>query len=299
MLTVLNSDSWDPIELMDIRLVGQDSSAGFHFTGAGEPITFNGNTYIPINMTRGQVEERLASSSGELPGLTLTITNVDAQMARLLATADLEGSEVTLWLHDRQLAKSGRTRDAIQVVIGEARDAVLADEVLTFTVTNILGQMERLTIPRRVYQANCNYVFGEAACGAFINTEPVRIVSTAQAGSTVKYFVVDPAVLVTAGSPADPTDFWANGYIGATDGPAGLQMRQIQRVETFGGATRFYLRGPLYVPPNAGDPITIRQMCRKIKSDCVAFQGNALQFGGFEEVPPVRFKPQVFDLTGI
>lgn len=295
LLNVLNSETFNPVELLDVTLSGQDPAQSFHFTSAGQQITWGGNTYVPLNMTRGQVEERMATSGGEHPVVTMTASNVDTQMAKLLSMADLDGAWATLWVTDRELALAGRTRDAIQVTTGELRDVSLADEILVFSIENVLGQMEKLTIPRRIYSATCGYIFGEAACGVNIQTSPTTTTASAQGDGSIKWIATDDVTGSLGG--ADPNDFWQNGYIGATTGPAALQFRQIQRVAIVGSVSYFYLRGALLVPPNAGDTILIRRQCRKTKQDCIAYQGNALQFGGFSEVPPVRFKPIVTDHT--
>jgi len=43
--------------------------------------------------------------------------------------------------------------------------------------------------------------------------------------------------------------------------------------------------------------VRVRRQCRKTKADCLMYQGNEIHFGGFEDVPPVSFRPNVVDHT--
>ena len=292
LFKALNGDDWDPVQLLELRLVGQDPTAALHFNDAGvRNLVWNGATYLPVAMARGRVEEKAASRPGELPSVGMTITNVDRQMARFLQTAEVEGAEVTLWLTDRKLL--ARPRDAVELTVGEVRDLSIADEALSFQIVDILGQMEQANVPQRLYQARCNYLFGAPGhCGANVNASPTSIHTTA--GGTAKVLVLDaPSVLAEAGDPDDPNEFWEDGFVLFKDGANGLQERPIQRVSVDGAALRVVMRYPfLRHPAPGGDPCVIRRNCRRSKADCALYhEDDPSQFGGFEEVPPVRFKP--------
>ncbi len=116
-----------------------------------------------------------------------------------------------------------------------------------------------------------------------------------QAGTTPNYFVLPAGVLTTAGSPANPSDFFDGASIFITDGPAGLQQRPFQRYELVGAQNRFWLRAPLMTQPNVSDPVVVRRRCRLTPADCKLYLGNALQFGGFRDVPPISFKALELD----
>lgn len=288
LLKCINGDDFQQIDLLDLKLVGQDPAQTIHVTSAGQKITWRGIDYFPIGMNVGNVDERAASSAGEAPAITVSITNVDRQMAKLLSAVELDGAEATLWRTDRRVLTD---RGPMQLTIGEVREVSLTDSVLTFQILTAIGQTERITIPRRSYQSHCNYVFGEPACSVNIHAAPITLTSTVQAGSIRNFIVIPTSLLTAAGSPADPSDFWDQGTVWLTDGPAGLQAKPFQRYELFSGQHRFWLRDPLLTIPNAGDPFTVRRACRKTPSDCQMYQGNLLNYGGFRDVPPIRFKP--------
>ena len=150
---VFNSDELEPVQLLDIVLVGQNPTNAIRITDAGETVTYNGNTYTPLPMSRGQVKEAVASSAGEFPAVQLTITNVGKHMASLLGQSEVEGAIATLRVTDRRLfGASMRPLDAVELTTGEISDLQLSDTVLTFQILHPMGQQERSIVPRRIYQ---------------------------------------------------------------------------------------------------------------------------------------------------
>ena len=292
LFVILNNEDFSPVIFLKVRLAGQADPCALRLTSYGEQVTWDGQTWDAAAVRPSQAEEKLATTSGEIPAVTVTVGNVDRQMAGILGRAELEGADARLWLTDRRLLANAR--DARVITRGEVRDVALSDGVLTFQVVGVLGKLEQLNFPRRCYQAKCNYVFGTVPhCGAPLNASPntIRPASGAGPGSTRDYLVLPAEVLTEAGNPSDPNEFWATGYVVMENGPAGLQSRQIQRIEQYGGQWRAYLRLGFMNAPNAGDPFIIRRNCRRTKDDCQTFLGNVLQYGGFEEVPPIRFNP--------
>jgi hypothetical protein len=61
--------------------------------------------------------------------------------------------------------------------------------------------------------------------------------------------------------------------------------------------TRLYLRTPFLQAPAVGDPMAIQRVCKRIKSDCNLYQGNMDNYAGFEEAPPIRFKPTIVQVS--
>ena len=138
----LNTKQFLPVMLLDVQLVGMDPGSAIRLTDAQEPVTWDGNLYSPINMKRGMFEERMATQAGEVPAVTMTITNVDRQMAHLLNTAEVECATATLRLCDRRLLTN--PRDAVTLTCGEVRILNLSESTLTFQIVNILGQQEQI-----------------------------------------------------------------------------------------------------------------------------------------------------------
>lgn len=287
-LRVLQSDSYQPIDLVEIRPAGANPTSVIRITNAAETITWGGHTWVPINFSRSEMSEILSTQSGQEPNITVTFANIDRQAANLVSTTEIAGAKLKLWLHDRRriIEKPERTRDAILLVDGEVKNPSLADGVMTFDVVSVLGMIDPINIPRRSYGTTCSHTYLSAACGATGG----KIETTILAHSNKYYLVVDDATLATAGD--DPTEYWKNGYIAMVDGAQALHGRPISRVATVGSQNRIYLRFPLRVDPETGDSVVIVRGCGKTKQDCIDRQGDANNFGGFEEIP-ADIKPVV------
>lgn len=289
LFRILNNEKLLPVQFLDLELVGAAASSPIRITDYGEPITWAGHDYVAVSMARGGIEEILSSETGESPESTLNISNIDAGMAAILSAADLNGALATLWVADRRLLV--RQRDAMVLAQGEVRDPQLTGSMLTFQIVNVIGLMERLTIPRRLWQAECNYTFGSPSCGVNLANKPYSIEAIVQAGSARNAILVPNGVLAEAGNPTDLEDFWANGYLVFENGAAATQARPIGNIDQVaGGLVRFYVRYPFFGTPATGDKVLIRRGCRKTKADCKT-RRNLDNFGGYPDVPPLKFKP--------
>lgn len=284
-LRVLNSENSFFIDLVQLRIAGGNAASTLYLTNGGEQVTWGGNTYLPINFSRSEINEILSSEQGQEPSITLTFTNVDGRMAEMINSVPLVGSKLKLWAHDRRriVEKPTRTRDAILLVDGEVRNPVMTENQVTFDVQNIIGMIDSITVPNRVYSTNCTLTFMSPSCGAS-GASPNRVETTAQAGTTRDFIVVPSTVTDLAGS-TDPTIYWRNGYVVMIDGVGALQSRPISRVATVSGQKRFYFRYPLPTAPSTGDAAMIVRGCGRTKADCIQRQGDADNFGGFEEIP--------------
>jgi phage-related protein len=288
LFRLLSGEKLLPVQFLDLQLTGVASASILRFTDYGQPIRWGGADYTPLSLSRGGIEEILSSENGESPQSTLTISNIDGQIAQVLNSVELSGATATLWLADRRLL--ARKRDAVVLAQGEIRDPQLTATTLTLQIINAVGLCESISLPRRLWQSECNYPFGGSACTVDQAAAPYTIATTVQDGSAGDYLVVPADVLTQAGNPDDPTDFWANGYILVQSGVAAAQARPISYVEEVSGAKRFHVRYPFLTVPATGDPILIRRGCRKTKEDCKA-RGNLANFGGFPDVPKPKFKP--------
>lgn len=285
----MNSDNFEAVHLLDIQLLGSTASSTIRLTSAGEVVTWKGNTYTPVQMTRGQVDERLVTASGEAPTVSVSIANVDQQMAQLLAYHPFDGSKATLYLTDRQLLNNMRPLDAMILAKGLIRNSMLSDTTLQFDIATVLAQMEKITIPLRVFQTHCNYIFGSQACGVNTAVAPYTI-STTVTAATTKHIDVPISILSYAGA-TDPTTFWGTGTLIMGSGVIALNGRPIQRVESLSPVARIWLRYEMPAIPNAGDAVIVKRGCEKTKQACIDRQGNVNQYGGFEDVPPEVFTP--------
>jgi hypothetical protein len=303
LFRILNNDRFMPVTLVDIRLPGVSDSSAIRMTDAGNTVTFDGNTFSPVSMSRGLHSEILSAESNGQPSLTLTVQNIDLQMATILNNVEIEGAEATVWITDRRLVRDPLLTDARDVIVaakGEVRNPQINENNFLCEVTNILGIMDSIRIPRRVYQPKCNYAFGSRACGVDITAAPHSITFATQAG-TNKYEIVAPSSVVTNAGGDDLTDFYKNGYVIATSGPAILQARPIHRVVSDGGTgARIFVTHPFLISPHSGN-ILLRRGCPKTPEGCADRQadGTAKKFGGFWDLPHGRIKPRSLYYTDI
>lgn len=290
-LRVLNSEGWLPIILADIRLAGTSVDSTIYLTNAGEVITWNGHDYMAVNMARGLLEDIVSTDASSAPSLTIQISNVDKQMAALLNGAILDDAEVVVNICDRRLLAN--PRDAIRLTKGRLRNPQLSAASFVFQVANIIGQLDEVLLPKRLWKADCSYIFGSPACGVDIKTSPNTISTTVLAGSTSQYVVVDSSVIDEAGIPAIPNDYWTDGYLVFVDGPNAAAAQQFGQFQFVGTEYRFYVKSQWKNTPAIGNTVLIRRGCPKTKAACIERQGNINSFGGFEEVPYGNIIPAI------
>lgn len=301
--------------MMAITLVGQSAGYSLFLTNAAQSITFapaewgSTVTFEPFPFSRSALQEEVAASVDSAPDLTITASNVSSAMSGLLNSAIGELAKVSIWLTDRSLIDSlaTRPRNACRISIGEIRDLSLTETTLSFRIASIMAQAGRVTVPRRTFIGECNYGFGDGSCGVNrhgndANNVPIQVSTTAQAGTTANYIVVQSSVLTSFDDPADPIGFFSGADVLMTSGAAGLQSQPIQRVQQVGSQWRVYLRNALLTTPAVGDALTIRRWCRKTLSDCKLYHSDGsgiMKYGGFPDMPPVLFRPTSLPHPGL
>src|SRR5262249_10650878 len=127
-------------------------------------------------------------------------------------------------------------------------------------------------LPRRLYQAACTHVFGDAMCG-FDRTSLAATIS-ALAGST-------QAQIVTGLSPAPSTPY--------DQGPGAAPTRANPRptpTGASGGAGTAYLLKPWLLPVAVGDTFRLLPGCDHTTGTCQTVFNNLAHYGGFPYIPP-------------
>lgn len=160
----------------------------------------------------------------------------------------------------------------------------------TRLVMKVKSLLDLLTnqMPRRLYQASCTFIFGDAMCGYdrvagknAIGT-PTGIgqqTITAQAGSTQN-------AIFTTFTPS-PTTAYDQGTIISTSGNNNGYSRTIG---VLNGGVIYFLKPWIY-PVTAGvDTFNLLPGCDHTRSTCTGtFQNNSQahgRFGGFPDIPP-------------
>lgn len=290
-LQVLNSDEVRTLTLLDLRIAGSSAASTVRLTDAGEQITWNSNVYYPINLSRSALDERILSDSGGVPSLQISLSNISTELATLIQQNNFEDADVTVRVADRRLISN--VRDAWIIATGKLRQPVLTRSILSFRIVSVLGDLERISIPRRLWQPHCNYTYGDNSCGVDLLASPNSITDTMLTGTNKNYVVVSSAVLTAAGNPAAPNEYWAEGAVIVVSGNAATQAMPFYRYELIDSERRFYVRRSFLVSPEVGETVMIRRGCTKTKGACFDRQGHYLNYGGFEEIPYGNFKPTI------
>jgi hypothetical protein len=283
-----SAEGWDPVMMMDILPVACAASSTIRICSSGNEISWDGNTYTPMPITRGVCEEILSTEAGEVPSISISLSNVDKQMATLLNDFELDDAEVTLHVCDRTLLTNAR--DAILLTTGRLRNLKLSAATFVAQIVPIIGQMQQIVLPRRVWEQHCTVRFGGRSCLGADPTfdphaSPFTIASTVNNGSTERILRVPAGVIAEAGNPTDPNAFWINADILFTSGALTAQARPFRRYDLSGGVHRLYVSRPFLKPPTSGDDFRIIRGCPKTKEGCFERQGNVLNFAGYSEVP--------------
>jgi uncharacterized phage protein (TIGR02218 family) len=139
-------------------------------------------------------------------------------------------------------------------------------------------------MPRRLYQASCNHVFGDAMCGYD------RVLGTNAAGAFTGVGAVTIAALagsvqaqvVTSFVPS-PATAYDEGTIIALSG-ANIGATRTIAALTGGGIIR--LLKPWLFPVSIGDTFQILPGCDHTTQTCQTVLQNISRYGGFPYVPP-------------
>jgi hypothetical protein len=159
--------------------------------------------------------------------------------------------------------------------VGRSRIAIRAKSLM-----NLLAVQQ---MPRRLYQASCNHVFGDAMCGyervlgrnaAGVSTGIGAVTIVALAGST-------QARIATGFSP-DPTTAYDEGTITALSGANSGATRTVAALAE--GVVR--LLKPWLSPVSVGDTFQLLPGCDHTTQTCQTVLQNIARYGGFPHVPP-------------
>jgi uncharacterized phage protein (TIGR02218 family) len=161
---------------------------------------------------------------------------------------------------------------AIVWFYGRVAEAQVGRSRIEMKVKSLLDLLAQQQMPRRLYQAACTHVFGDAMCG--FNRASLAASITAQAGST-------QAIIVTTLSPS-PATLYDQGTIVATSGANAGQSRTIAQLA---GGNIVLLKAWLQ-PVTAGDGFQLLPGCDHTVATCQSVFNNLIHFGGFPYIPP-------------
>jgi uncharacterized phage protein (TIGR02218 family) len=139
-------------------------------------------------------------------------------------------------------------------------------------VKSLLDLLAIQQMPRRLYQAACTHVFGDAMCT--FNRAGFAATVSALNGS-------NQAILATNAAPS-PSTLYDQGSIVSITGENAGQSRTISRV--LGG--NVYLLKAWLCPVAVGDSFELLPGCDHTVATCQNTFNNLDHFGGFPYIPP-------------
>jgi uncharacterized phage protein (TIGR02218 family) len=161
---------------------------------------------------------------------------------------------------------------AIVWFYGRVADTDVGRSRIEIKVKSLLSLLAQQQMPRRLYQAACTHVFGDAMCT--FNRASLAVTVTALTGSS-------QATVATGLSPT-PATLYDQGTIVALTGANAGQSRTIAQVA---GGSVYLLKAWLY-PVAAGDTFELLPGCDHTLATCQNTFNNLSHFGGFPYIPP-------------
>ena len=143
---------------------------------------------------------------------------------------------------------------------------------IAIKVKSLMNLLAVQQMPRRLYQAACTHIFGDAMCG--FNRASLATTQSALAGS-------NQAQIVTGLTPS-PTTLYDQGTI---IGLSGANAGQTRTIAQLSGGTVALLQAWLY-PVATGDTFQLLPGCDHTTTTCQNTFNNLARFGGFPYIPP-------------
>ncbi|MFZ2007121.1 MAG: DUF2163 domain-containing protein [Stellaceae bacterium] len=224
-------------------------------------------TKIGIEPT--ELDISILAGAGDLVG--------NAGFADAVRTGQFDGATVEL---DRLFAPpqpdgSGTPATSLGAIVwfyGRVAETDVGRSRIEMKVKSLLNLLAQQQMPRRLYQAACTHVFGDAMCT--FNRASLAANVTAEAGST-------QAVIVTSLSPS-PTTLYDQGTIVAASGANTGQTRTIAQLS---GGSVALLKAWLE-PVAVGDGFQLLPGCDHTVATCQNTFNNLIHYGGFPYIPP-------------
>ena len=166
---------------------------------------------------------------------------------------------------------TGRVAD---VVIGRSK-----------TVVKVNSLLDLLTVqmPRRVFQASCNHIFGGAMCGYDrVNGLNALGVATGIGAVDIVAGAGSSQDLIVTGFVPNPATQYDQGTIIGTSGANAGYTRTIGRLLA---GVAYFLK-PWIFPVVAGDGFRLLPGCDRTLPTCSGVLNNLGRYGGFPYIPP-------------
>lgn len=227
----------------------------------GGTIASKTHTSVPITHDEIRFEARTLGSTCSIDVPMLD----DSPFSRLIPV--MAGEQ--LWVQIRH-ANYATPNDTTLVFTGELEDSPTEGPEMRLRFSN--GKAFRRGAPSLNKQTWCGYRFGDpVTCKATVPSAAVTVT------------VIDGQSVTVTGSLTTTTAFYAGGLLDAGTGRDREVIAVRQSVDAGGGAVLLTLaRAPRYAVSTTG---TLKRGCRHVPEDCISFQGDLTNFGGFPFIP--------------
>jgi Uncharacterized conserved protein (DUF2163)/Phage conserved hypothetical protein BR0599 len=233
-------------------------------------------TSVKIGVEVSETDIELYAGANDVLGLGGTLTWQQAMSAGLF-----DGAECKIWR--AFITPDYNVVGTVSVFFGRVGDIEIGR---TKTLIRVKSMLDLLTVqmPRRLFQATCNHIFGGSMCGydringlnaSGVPTGIGRIFFNSGPGS-------NPTQVNTGGFMPFPTGAeYDNGSIIGVSGANAGYTRTIGKI---GGGIVYFLK-PFLFPVVVGDSFNLLPGCPLTQSACSDRQ-NSARYGGFPAIPP-------------
>jgi uncharacterized phage protein (TIGR02218 family) len=171
-----------------------------------------------------------------------------------------------------QTAQLDTSLGAIVWFYGRVAETDTGRSKILINVKSLMNLLAIQQMPRRLYQAACSHVFGDAMCGFDRSTRADTV--SALAGSS-------QAAILTPLAPT-PATLYDQGTITAL---SGVNAGQTRTVVTLAAGTVRLLK-PFLSPVSTGDSFRLLPGCDHTVDTCNTVFNNLARYGGMPYIPP-------------
>ena len=171
---------------------------------------------------------------------------------------------------------------AIVWFYGRVAECDVGRSKIAIKVKSLLNLLAIQQMPRRLYQASCGHVFGDAMCGYDRSAGKNAVgVATGVGAATVTAAAGTTQALIdcTAAVPA----YYAEGTV---TGASGANAGYSRTIANLGDGSQVALFKPFLYPIVAGDTFTLLPGCDHTTAACNGTFQNLARYGGFPYIPP-------------
>ena len=286
----------DTFVVIDLYTFALTSGTVLYYSGWTTPLTIPGTAFatgsLNYNATgytnfalgprfdRSMVSTKIGIEPTELDISILAGANDlvgGSSFADAVRVGQFDGATVELdrFFAPSQPDGSGTPATSLGAIVwfyGRVAETDVGRSKIEMKVKSLLNLLAQQQMPRRLYQAACTHVFGDAMCG--FNRASLAADIAAQTGSS-------QGAIVTTLSPS-PSTLFNQGTIIATSGANAGQSRTIVQIS---GGTISLLKAWLQ-PVAVGDGFQLLPGCDHTLATCQNTFNNLSRVGGFPYIPP-------------